>query len=79
MEPGGLVLLLIVCVAFAFVLAYAILKAAPPAAALPVTADWIEELSLDRYRPMLRLLDPDELCHLRSQPGCSKNHGVSSY
>jgi hypothetical protein len=36
---------------------------------LPVTAEWIEELSLDRYRPMLRLLEPQDLEYLRSQPG----------
>lgn len=36
---------------------------------LPVTAEWICELSADRYRPMLRLLDGDDLNFLRSQPG----------
>ena len=36
---------------------------------LPLTVDWIEELSTERYRPMLRLLDPDELTFLRGQPG----------
>jgi hypothetical protein len=36
---------------------------------LPVTAEWIEELSLERYRPMLRLLEPQDLEYLRSQPG----------
>ena len=36
---------------------------------LPVTAEWISELSTDRYRPMMRLLDPDDLEFLRSQPG----------
>jgi hypothetical protein len=35
----------------------------------PVTAQWIEELSLDRYRPMMRLLEPDDLDFLRGQPG----------
>lgn len=37
---------------------------------LPVTAEWIDELSVDRYRPMLRLLDGSDLEFLRSQPGC---------
>ncbi|MCU1237222.1 MAG: hypothetical protein JWP63_5189 [Candidatus Solibacter sp.] len=37
--------------------------------ALPVTAEWISELSTDRYRPMMRLLDPREVEFLRSQPG----------
>ena len=36
---------------------------------LPATAGWIDELSIDRYRPMLRLLDPAELDFLRAQPG----------
>jgi hypothetical protein len=38
---------------------------------LPVTAEWIEELSIERYRPMLRLLDSSDLEFLRSQPGYS--------
>lgn len=36
---------------------------------LPVTAEWIEDLSADRYRPMLRLLDASELKFLSAQPG----------
>ena len=36
---------------------------------LPVTAEWIDELSMERYRPMLRLLDGEDLQFLRSQPG----------
>ena len=36
---------------------------------LPVTAAWIEELSSERYRPMLRLLDRQDLEFLRVQPG----------
>jgi hypothetical protein len=38
-------------------------------ARLPITADWINELSADRYLPMLRLLQSDELTFLKSQPG----------
>jgi len=38
---------------------------------LPVTAEWIADLSGDRYRPMLRLLDGSDLEFLRSQPGFS--------
>jgi len=30
---------------------------------------WIDELSVDRYRPMLRLLDREDFEFLRSQPG----------
>jgi hypothetical protein len=36
---------------------------------LPVTAEWIDELSVDRYRPMFRLLDEGDMQFLKSQPG----------
>lgn len=36
---------------------------------LPVTAEWIDELSTDRYLPMMRLLDSRDIEFLRSQPG----------
>jgi hypothetical protein len=36
---------------------------------LPLNAEWIEELSVDRYRPMMRLLDERDIEFLRSQPG----------
>src|SRR5450759_906940 len=36
---------------------------------LPVTAEWIDELSTDRYRPMMRLLDSRDLEFLNSQAG----------
>jgi hypothetical protein len=38
-------------------------------ATLPVTAAWIDELSVDRYQPMRRLLARDDLGYLRSRPG----------
>jgi len=38
---------------------------------LPVTAEWIDELSTDRYRPMMRLLDSSDIRFLRSQAGFS--------
>ncbi len=41
---------------------------------LPVTADWIEELSIERYRPMLRLLENEDLVFLRAQPGYEARH-----
>lgn len=49
--------------------ALAVRKVVSPKAAHPVTAEWIEELSADHYRPMLRLLDGEDLEILRSQPG----------
>ena len=36
---------------------------------LPVTAEWIDDLSADRYRPMMRLLDSRDIEFLRSQAG----------
>jgi len=36
---------------------------------LPVTAEWINDLSVERYKPMMRLLDGEDLEFLRSQPG----------
>ncbi|MCX6628729.1 MAG: hypothetical protein NTW28_14005, partial [Candidatus Solibacter sp.] len=33
------------------------------------TAEWIDELSTDRYRPMMRLLDSGDIEFLRSQAG----------
>ena len=38
---------------------------------LPVTAEWIDELSIERYRPMARLLLSSDIEFLRSQPACS--------
>jgi hypothetical protein len=40
-------------------------------ATMPVTIDWINELSAERYRPMLRLFDQEDFAFLRSQPGCT--------
>src|ERR1700674_5051484 len=36
---------------------------------LPVNLEWLEELSMDRYRPMMRLLDGEDLEFLQSTPG----------
>jgi hypothetical protein len=36
---------------------------------LPLTAEWIDDLSIERYRPMIHLLDGGDLEFLRSQPG----------
>jgi hypothetical protein len=44
-------------------------------ARLPVTAEWIAELSAERYRPMLKLLDSREVDFLRSQPGYTRAMG----
>jgi hypothetical protein len=36
---------------------------------LPVTIEWLSELSTERYRPMLRLLDATDFQFLRAQKG----------
>jgi hypothetical protein len=41
-------------------------------ASLPVTATWIEELSPERYRPMMHLLDAEDFAFLEAQPGFSR-------
>jgi len=38
-----------------------------------IPADWSPELSVDRYRPMFRLLDEADIRFLRSQPGATKH------
>src|SRR4051812_13422112 len=39
---------------------------------LPVSAEWIEELSVGRCLPMARLLDSADIEFLRSQPGFTR-------
>jgi hypothetical protein len=36
---------------------------------LPVTAQWIDDLSMERYRPMLRMLADDDQQYLKGQVG----------
>jgi hypothetical protein len=44
---------------------------------LPVTAEWIDDLSTDRYRPMMRLLDFRDIEFLRSQAGYTRKMEAS--
>jgi hypothetical protein len=39
---------------------------------LPVNTDWIDEFSIQRYAPLLRVLGQDDLHFLLAHPGCSK-------
>jgi hypothetical protein len=57
------------CAAVLVGLALALRNLACVESALPVTSEWINELSIDRYRPMARLLDSGDIEFLRSQPG----------
>lgn len=57
------------CLALLLALRLLIHKLAVTGGRLPVTAEWIDELSIERYRPMMRLLEREDLDFLRSQPG----------
>lgn len=59
----------VTCLALALALPLLLRKVAVSGSSLPVTAEWIDELSVERYRPMVRLLDGEDLEFLRSQPG----------
>lgn len=65
----NLVILLVVCTCAGagLAVALALRKVASPKMAHPVTAEWIEELSVEQYRPMLRLLDRADHQFLRDQ------------
>jgi len=57
------------CGAIGFLLVMLLRQLATPGAVLPATAEWIDELSVERYRPMLRLLNGEDLVFMRSEPG----------
>src|SRR5579883_345449 len=62
--------------AFLLFISLTVRKLAFQSRSLPVTAEWIDELSVERYRPMMRLLDGGELAFLRSQPGYTPRMAV---
>jgi hypothetical protein len=59
---------IVACLALALAVLLLLRKVAV-GGSLPLTAEWIDELSIERYRPMLRLLAGEDLEFLRSQPG----------
>jgi hypothetical protein len=63
--------LILTCIVVAAAVALVLRKIAYPKVNLPITTDWVEELSMDRYRPMMRLLDGGDLEFLCSQSGVS--------
>ena len=69
MGLGGLALMMLACISAASLIVLTIRKAAPAPSKLPVTAHWVDELSTERYQPMLRLLDRDDFRVLREQGG----------
>jgi hypothetical protein len=74
MEPLTLTILLLALPAAvtALGIALAMRKLASPKNSHPVTTAWIEELSIERYRPMMRLLDDAGLQLLRDQRGFNR-------
>ena len=66
------IILLAVILALAVIAAWLVTNLNSTKHSLPLTAEWIDELSADRYRPMMRLLDSREIEFLASQPGYSR-------
>jgi hypothetical protein len=64
-----IVISVVTFLALAVALLLLVRKVAFTGSSLPLTAEWIDELSIERYRPMMRLLDGGDLEFLRSQPG----------
>jgi hypothetical protein len=62
-------ILTVIFLALALTLFLLVRNLAFKGSSLPLTAEWIDELSVERYRPMIRLLDGGDLEFLRSQPG----------
>ncbi len=61
-----------VCLAVGAVLAFLFRRLIAGPKSLPVSVDWINDLSIARYRPMERLLAEDDFRFLASQPGVDK-------
>jgi hypothetical protein len=72
-EPEYMNLLIVfsilACTAVGSTVVFVLRRVAFPKAVPPITTGWIDELSLDRYRPMMRLLDSGDLEFLCSQTG----------
>jgi hypothetical protein len=60
---------ILACTAIGSAVVFVLRRVAFPKTVLPITTGWINELSLDRYRPMMRLLDSGDLEFLCSQSG----------
>ena len=64
-----LIVALVLCAGMLLAVALLFRQLSSSVNSLPVTAEWIDALSLDQYRPMMRLLDGEDIAFLRSQPG----------
>ena len=67
--PMALLIVLSIPMGLALAVVMLARKLALTDTSLPLTPEWIDELSIERYRPMLHLLDAGDLKFLRSQPG----------
>lgn len=65
-------LVISVLVGLVLLLCWVFRRVTGSSAHLTVTAEWIEALSPERYCPMMRLLEPDDLEFLRCQPGFTR-------
>jgi hypothetical protein len=61
-----------VCLAVGAVLAFLFRRLIAGPKSLPVSVNWINDLSVARYRPMERLLSEEDYRFLASQPGFDK-------
>ena len=61
-----------VCLAVGAVLVFLFRRLVAGPKSLPVSVDWINDLSTARYRPMERLLHEEDFRFLASQPGVDK-------
>jgi hypothetical protein len=61
-----------VCLAVGAVLVFLFRRLIAGPKSLPVSVDWINDLSVARYRPMERLLSEEDYRFLASQPGFDK-------
>ena len=52
-------------------------KLGPQPGSLPLTTEWIDEVSAERYLPMLRLLQEDDFKFFRSEPGFTSSMETS--
>lgn len=72
-----LIFTLLVIIAVSAVVVTMIRKMASGGQSLPVTAEWINDLSTERYKPMIRLLDSADIEFLRSQPGYTRSMEIT--
>jgi hypothetical protein len=63
-----MIVIFIICIAPGVAMIFVLWKLKCCATTLPVTTTWIDEVSVERYRPMLRLLDETELHFPGSHP-----------